>query len=113
MDTSSPRFLIGMILLFTNQIFGWGGIIFFSYLAKKTSKKYFYALGTIVYIISLGMLALGAYLVEPAGLKLLRKYIPDWLGLAVAAAVALFFVLRGRAKRAVINKKQSDVTTKE
>lgn len=90
---TSPKFIIGMVLLFTNQIFGWGGIFLFSYLAKKTGKKFYYIIGGAVYAFSWGMLALGVYLAGPEGIRIVRKYIPDWLSIAVLIVVVILLVV--------------------
>jgi hypothetical protein len=69
----SLQSIIGIILLFTNQVVGWGGLIYFTYLGKKSKKKYFYALASGAYIASWGMLGLGAFLAGEEGIAFFRQ----------------------------------------
>jgi len=70
MEKFSTKFIIGIILLVTNQPIGWAGLIACAYIAKKTKKKIFYAAGTLIYVLSWGMVAAGLALCGPEGLKL-------------------------------------------
>jgi len=96
MHDFSVKFTIGMILLATNQAVGWGGIIYFAYLAKKTGKKIYIAAGTVIYIVSWGMLALGMMLAGPEGLALIKKLfaVYRWQSIGAIlfiAVVAVYF----------------------
>ena len=91
-----------MVLLLTNQVVGWGGLIISAYLGKKTGKKAFYAAGTAVYAISWGMLALGAYLAGPEGIALVKGLFKKYMFGTISAAViivvgaAVFHILKRR-----------------
>lgn len=95
MGQYSTKFIIGMVLLTTNQVIGWGGAALCAYLAKKTGKKAYLAWGTFIYALSWGMLFLGAYLAGKEGLDLTKKLLSrfGWwtlpAGLIVIAAVIL------------------------
>ncbi|HBU70014.1 MAG TPA: hypothetical protein DEE98_06465 [Elusimicrobia bacterium] len=110
MEHMTTRFIAGLILLVTNQPVGWGGIIYFAYLAKKTGKKYYIAIGTAVYAISWGMLALGFYLAGPEGMSLAKrlsaKYGWKLLPVALLAAAAAYYFIRRRGKQNENKQKQ-------
>jgi hypothetical protein len=100
----STKFIIGMILLVTNQVVGYAGLLGAAYLVKKTKKKYWAAVGTVVYAISWGMFFLGAYLAGKEGLDLcklmIKKY--GWWALAVAApliAAGIIIYVKKRKKK--------------
>jgi len=103
MPDLTPRFITGMILLVTNQPVGWGGIIYFSYLAKKTGKKIYIALGTVIYAVSWGMLALGAVLAGPEGLAIVKdttkKYGWKLLPVVLIIGLAVFFFIKIKKKK--------------
>src|SRR5512138_2696744 len=86
MEQYSTRFIVGMVLLTTNQFVGWGGIALCAYLAKKTCKKVYALWGTIIYALSWGMLFLGAWLAGPEGLRIAKKYAAKFGWWSVAAA---------------------------
>ncbi len=76
----SLKFWIGIILLVTNQPFGWGAMILCGALAIKTKKKFFYFLGLAVYALSWGMLGLGFLLAGPEGIKYSRDLLKSlWI----------------------------------
>ena len=58
----TTKIIIGIVLILTNVPVGWGGALICGYYGKKTSKKCFYVLSGIVYILSWGMLSLGVFL---------------------------------------------------
>ena len=94
----STKFIVGMTLLVTNYIVGWGGLIVFSYLGKKTKHKALFVAGTAVYALSWGMLALGVYLVGPEGVAMFKAIMRTyrWPAIAVIAVItagtAVYFI---------------------
>jgi len=91
-----------MILLTTNQVIGWAGIGASAYLAKKTGKKFWIAVGTGVYIMSWGMVALGILLAGKEGLdlskSLLAKYGLWLIPVALTAAAVIYYVKKNKKK---------------
>ena len=69
----SKRFWIGVILLTTNQPFGWGGMLLFNFLAVKYHSVVYSYLGFGIYGLSWGILALGGILAGPEGKKLFKE----------------------------------------
>jgi len=107
MQAHSLRFVSGMVLLLTNQVVGWAGLIGGSYLGKKTGKKLFFALGTVTYALSWGMLALGAYLAGPEGVELVKKLFKAYKVQVIAVGVVIiaslivyYFIKRSRSPKA-------------
>jgi hypothetical protein len=104
MHGHSVKFIIGMVFLLTNQVIGWAGLIVGAWLGKKTGKKAYYALGTVTYGLSWGMVAAGVYLAGPEGLALVkvlfRKYM--WQTICAAAVIAagalVYYLLKKRKK---------------
>ena len=72
-EKKSKRFWIGIILLVTNQPFGWGGMLISNALALKTHNIFYTYLGFGIYALSWGMLALGALLAGPQGKIWIKK----------------------------------------
>lgn len=97
-----------MVLLLTNQVVGWAGLIGGSYLGKKTGKKIFFAAGTGVYAISWGMLALGAYLAGPEGVGLVKKLFRAYMwqtiagGAFIVSALIVYYFFSKRKKNAAV-----------
>jgi|GEM_PF-6056328 len=87
----SLRLIIGIILLTTNQVIGWGGMALGLYLAKKTKHKIFYLLGVGIYGLSWAMLALGAYLAGPPGLTLAKHFFWRFRRETIILAILLLF----------------------
>lgn len=103
MRTYSLNFIVGMILLLTNQVVGWAGIVGGAYMCKRTGKKIYYALGTGIYVLSWGMVGLGAWLAGPEGIALLKillkKYFIPTAGTALALlAAGAFYYWKRRNK---------------
>jgi len=92
MSGYSWRFIVGMVLLLTNQIVGWGGAALFTYLGRKTGRKIYFAYGTAIYAFSWAMLAAGVFLVGPEGVKLARQLMKSY---GLEALVALAAILAG------------------
>ena len=89
-------------MLLTNYLFGWGGILFFTYLARKTGKKIYYVLGSAIYIVSWGMLLAGVYLAGAAILKATHDYIPAWVIVVVmSSTLAVFIFIMTKAKKEI------------
>ena len=99
----SAKFIAGMILLTTNQVIGWVGIGLCAYLAKKTKKKYWIAVGTGVYALSWGMVALGLVLAGKEGLdlskSLLVKYGMWLVPIALIIAAVIYYVKKRKKKK--------------
>lgn len=90
----SLKFWIGIILLITNQPFGWGAMILCGALAIKTKKKFFYFLGLAVYALSWGMLGLGILLAGPEGIKYSRDLLKSlWISSLGKISIILGFIL--------------------
>lgn len=99
MNTATVRFLAGIFLLVTNQAVGWGGMLLFGNLARRTGRHVYYFFGLSVYIISWIMLLAGVYLVGVAQALAVMRYLPDWLiALAVAGAAVSYYFWRRRAR---------------
>lgn len=100
----STKFIIGMVLLLTNQVVGYAGLLGAAYLVKKTQKKYWAAAGTVVYALSWGMFFLGAWLAGKEGIDLCKRLLKQygWWALAVAvpliAAGILIYVNKRKKK---------------
>lgn len=105
MHEYSLKFIIGIILLITNIPLGWGGLVFCAYLGRKTKKKFYYWLGTVLYILSWIMLALGGFLAGPEGIKLAKnvtnKY--RWESVIAAVLIIIGIFIYGSKKK---NKKE-------
>lgn len=90
----SFKFWIGIILLVTNQPFGWGAMLLCSALAVKTKKKFFYFLGIGAYALSWGMLGLGVLLAGPEGVKYSRNLLKGlWMSSMGKVSIAFGVVL--------------------
>lgn len=102
----TPRFIIGMILLLSNQPLGWGGMLLCMYLAKRTGKKWLYVAGTAVYGLSWGMLALGVYMAGPGGMAFTRALVTKYGiyayggGTLIVLAVLIYVWKKKRIKEA-------------
>jgi hypothetical protein len=107
MHGHSTKFIIGMTLIVTNYIVGWGGLAVFAYLGKKSKSKILYIAGTAVYALSWGMLALGVYLVGPEGVAMSKVILKTyrWPAVAVIAVIAAVTVVY------FINKKKKGIET--
>jgi len=112
----STKFIIGMTLIVTNYIVGWGGLAVFSYLGKKSKNKMLYIAGTAVYALSWGMLALGVYLVGPEGVAMSKTIIKTyrWPAIAVIAVIATGTViyLIKKKKKVIETVPQADGNTR-
>jgi hypothetical protein len=101
----SWKFIIGMTLLLTNQVVGWGGVALCAYAVKKTGKKCYYAYGTGIYALSWGMIVLGIVLAGPEGAALARQLLKThgWQILIAVAIVILgvVFYVRNKKRNAV------------
>ncbi len=76
MDKKTLKFWIGIVLLTTNQVFGWGGMAICAALALKTGeKKFWITAGMVIYAISWAMAGLGVVLAGPEGVKLIKDFI--------------------------------------
>ena len=85
MNSLTWEFNLGLILLMTNSLIGWSGILVGIYLAKKTQKEYFITIGILIYILSWAMLALGIVLAGPEGLRISKHifYKYGWSGVLI------------------------------
>ncbi len=105
MNDLSWRFIIGILLMVTNQPVGWGGIVYFTYLGKKTGKKIYYGIGTTLYALSWLMLCTGLLMTGPDGIVFARvltnKYEMQSYILSTLLAVCgiTIFLWRKRAKK--------------
>lgn len=108
----SFNFWIGVILLVTNQPFGWGAMLLCSALAVRTKKKFFYFLGLGAYALSWGMLGLGFLLAGPEGIQYSRDLLKGlWtssvgkisiiLGVMVLITLGCILVQRKRRKKVI------------
>lgn len=94
-----------MVLLLTNQVVGWAGLIAGAYFAKKTGNKKYLLTGTVLYIISWGMVFAGLYLAGPEGLELAKKIFKRYTYEALAAVsaagtiAAAYYFLRVKGKK--------------
>jgi hypothetical protein len=70
----SLKFLVGLALLVLNPLVGWAGIAVGAYLARRTARRYYYGLGTGMYMVSWGMALAGIALAGPEGIALAKKY---------------------------------------
>ncbi|MEI8217982.1 MAG: hypothetical protein WCG51_02895 [Elusimicrobiota bacterium] len=93
MVTYTPQFIIGVILIVTNQLFGWGGIVVCEYFAHKTKKKIFHAAGIGIYAVSWGMFLLGTILAGPQGVALIKQLFARYGFITVAALVVIAVVI--------------------
>jgi hypothetical protein len=69
----SLKFRIGIILLVTNQPFGWGAMLICNAIAIHRHNTLFFFLGIGAYALSWGMLGLGLLLAGPEGIKYSRS----------------------------------------
>ena len=69
----SYKFIVGMVLLLTNAIVGWCGILLCFSLFRKTSKRFYCALGSAIYLVSWVMLLLGVLLAGPEGISFAKN----------------------------------------
>ncbi len=93
---------IGMALIILNPIIGWGGLAVSLYLYKKGRKRFYLFLGPFFYVLSWGMLAVGAVLAGPEGLKITRAFVRENLAVTVligAAAAGVYLLHRSYTKR--------------
>lgn len=101
----SWKFIIGMLLLLTNQPVGWGGVAVCAYAAKRSGKKCYYAYGTVIYILSWGMVGLGVVLAGPEGVVIAKQIIKRyWWQLLTGGAIIIagvVFYVRGKKKKTV------------
>ena len=67
------KFWIGIILLITNQPFGWGAMFIGNALSINKQNALFSFLGIGAYALSWGMLGLGLFMVGPEGIKYSRN----------------------------------------
>ncbi len=74
MKKGNVRFIIGVILLFTNQPLGWGGMILFNSLALKYHKPFYSYIGFSIYALSWGILFLGVYLAGKEGVIFVKNH---------------------------------------
>lgn len=74
MAKRSFKFWTGIILLTTNQLIGWGGVVFCGLMAAKTGKKSFWiTTGVVIYAISWAMVPLGVVLAGPEGVTMVKQ----------------------------------------
>ena len=102
-------FYTGIVLLIVNAPIGWSGVILFTYLAKKSGKKKYYAFATAIYAFSWGLLAAGAALAGPKGVALVKQYgkmypIIYYIGVAGILAIPISIWLMHRNKNKDDNK---------
>ena len=92
MQGHSLGFIVGVVLLLTNQVVGWAGLIAGSYFARKTKEKKYYLIGKIIYAISWGMVFAGIYLAGPEGVKLVKDLFKAYTyqAIGVLAVIAAF-----------------------
>jgi len=93
------RIIVGTILLVTNQPIGWGGMLLFGNLARRTGKKIYYIMGVVVYGLSWGMLAAGVYLVGKEYADRVLDIVPKWVVGVVAAVLAAGYIYYARKKK--------------
>ena len=74
MEKRKTRFIIGVVLLFTNQPLGWGGMLIFNSLAVKYHKAIYSYIGFGIYAISWAILFLGVYLAGSEGVAFVKKH---------------------------------------
>lgn len=90
----SLKFWIGIVLLVTNQPFGWGAMLLCSILAVKTKKKFFYLVGVGIYALSWGMLGLGFLLAGPEGIQYSRNLLRElWTCTLGKVSIVFGFIL--------------------
>jgi hypothetical protein len=89
----TPRFIIGVILLLTNQLFGWSGVILSSYWAKKRKQKLFLVLGISIYALSWCMFLLGSVLAGPQGIMLVKWIFVHYGFYSLAALIVLVIAI--------------------
>lgn len=99
MPPFSPKFITGIILILTNQIVAWGGIIICAFLSKEKTRKTFIATGISLYIISWIMLALGIVLTGREGLELAKQWL-GWETIPVAIVISgtVIYLIQKRKK---------------
>lgn len=66
------KFIVGVILLATNQPLGWGAMLLSGAIALKTGKTFFYFIGIGAYALSWVMLGVGLFLAGKEGLPYLK-----------------------------------------
>ncbi|MHB9154158.1 MAG: hypothetical protein ACYC5N_00530 [Endomicrobiales bacterium] len=103
MEGYSLQLILGMVLLLANPPVAWGGVALCAYLAKRTGKKIYYGFGTALYVVSWGMLALGAFLAGSEGVSLVKKVTRTYHLEVMAVDVILligvaFYVFKKRKK---------------
>ena len=102
-------FIFGMLLVGLNPLVGYGGIILFAFLFKRSKQKVFIFLGAGAYIFSWGMLVAGTMLAGPRSLKIARTFIEENLVFTViVAAVILIFWMAHRYRGKQSNGKNTD-----
>ncbi|MDI6756894.1 MAG: hypothetical protein QME32_02610 [Endomicrobiia bacterium] len=105
MTSAQLRFIVGIILLLSNQLVGWGGMLLFGNLARKTGRRMYYFLGVAVYAVSWAMLMVGVYLVGRERARAVMRYIPAWaVALAAAIAAVSYYFWKKRPKKSSADK---------
>jgi len=107
----SLRLIVGTILLITNQPIGWGGMLLFGNLARRTGKKLYYFIGVGIYALSWGMLGLGVYLVGKEYADKVLNTVPRWVVITVVILIVSGYILYGRWKKNHSQNKKSGSET--
>lgn len=96
------RLVIGLILIFINQPFGWFSAAYFYKKKEETGKKVYYIAGLVFYILSWGMFFFGAYLVGKKMSEDTRKFFLTFPGVLIPASYIILiagFLHKSRQKK--------------
>jgi hypothetical protein len=89
----SVKFIAGALLLATNQLFGWCGAAICYKVGKQCGNSKYYALGTLLYAVSWGMLFLGLALAGPDGIALIKVYSRSYGWTLVLSVLAILLLI--------------------
>jgi uncharacterized membrane protein len=98
------KFVLGIALLFTNQIVGLLGIGACAWLSQSTRRKKYYFLGIAIYIVSWLMLLAGAALAGPQGMSLAKEALSAYrieTGLVIAVILGVAAITYVRRKKKI------------
>ncbi len=101
-------FVLGMFLLVSNPFVGYGGIVLFAFLYKKTKKKIFIFFSGFSYLFSWLMFFAGAFLAGPQGLKITKTFVEENIVLTLLAVAVIVAVVIIQGRRMKNNAKAQD-----
>jgi hypothetical protein len=70
----SIKFITGIVLIVLNPLIAWAGLLYCTYLAKKTCKRSYFTVGACLYALSWLMAITGLLLAGKDGIDLIKPY---------------------------------------